>query len=82
MNQFRSVVSLNPDGADVSRMLYQCPQPALLTVDMPALDGRERGGVSVLHGDANSELQYRWLPLEGALPWNQFLMYHNTVVVL
>lgn len=32
---------------------------------MPALDGSERGGVSVLYGEANSELQYMQPPLGG-----------------
>lgn len=36
---------------------------------MPALDGSERGGVSVLHGEENSELQYKHPPLGGRQIW-------------
>lgn len=34
---------------------YQGPKPALLTVDMPALDGGEGGGVRVLQGQKTGD---------------------------
>lgn len=61
----KSALPPPPGGVGVARVSYQCPQPALLAVDVPALDGGEGGGVRVLHGDAKSELQCKTAAARG-----------------